>query len=101
MAQAQSRCARATMLASLAGINHQKACMGERWAQLQDQPYPAALSMQVALIVPFMGLGEVVLREKHLTLSPVSLRDIIFKHPGAESGHLSSCSNRLKARHRR
>lgn len=41
--------------------------------------------MQVALIVPFMRLGEVVLREKHLPLSPVSLKDIIFKHPGART----------------
>ena len=37
----------------------------------------------MALIVPFMRLGEVVLREKHLPLSPVSLKDIIFNHPGA------------------
>ncbi len=45
--------------------------------------------MQVALIVPFMRLGEVVLREKHLPLSPVSLKDIIFNHPGACSFNLS------------
>ena len=38
--------------------------------------------MQVALILPFMRLGEVILREKHLPLSPVSLKDIIFNHPG-------------------
>ena len=35
--------------------------------------------------MPFMRLGEVVLREKHLPLSPVSLKDIIFKHPGART----------------
>ena len=38
--------------------------------------------MQVAMILPFMRLGEVILREKHLPLSPVSLKDIIFNHPG-------------------
>ena len=39
--------------------------------------------------MPFMRLGEVVLREKHLPLSPVSLKDIIFNHPGACSLYLS------------
>ena len=34
--------------------------------------------MQVALILPFMRLGEVIMREKHLPLSPVSLKDIHF-----------------------
>ena len=41
-----------------------------------------AACMQVAVILPFMRLGEVILREKHLPLSPVSLKDIIFNHPG-------------------
>lgn len=41
-----------------------------------------ALPVNVALILPFMRLGEVILREKHLPLSPVSLKDIIFNHPG-------------------
>lgn len=38
--------------------------------------------MQVAVILPFMRLGEVILHEKHLPLSPVSLKDILFNHPG-------------------
>ena len=38
--------------------------------------------MQVAMILPFMRLGEVILREKQLPLSPISLKDIIFNHPG-------------------
>ncbi|CAK0783051.1 hypothetical protein CVIRNUC_006246 [Coccomyxa viridis] len=41
-----------------------------------------ALPVNVAMILPFMRLGEVILREKQLPLSPISLKDIIFNHPG-------------------
>jgi hypothetical protein len=48
--------------------------------------------MQVALILPFMRLGEVILQEKHLPLSPVSLKDVIFNHPG-RTVDIAPCSD--------
>lgn len=39
---------------------------------------------QVALVLPFMRFGEVLLDAPQLPWSPVSLKDIIFNHPGVQ-----------------
>lgn len=54
-------------------------CCSERILHLMN----VNLCLQVALILPFMRLGEVILQERQLPLSPISLKDIIFNHPGA------------------
>ncbi|KAK9814836.1 hypothetical protein WJX72_012379 [[Myrmecia] bisecta] len=41
-----------------------------------------AIPFEVALIVPFMRLGEFVLRAERLPLAPVAIKDILFNHPG-------------------
>ena len=38
--------------------------------------------IQVACILPFMRLGEILLGAERLPVAPVAIKDILFKHPG-------------------
>ncbi|CAL8471804.1 g11346 [Coccomyxa elongata] len=41
-----------------------------------------ALPADIALVLPFMRLGEVLLQAPYLPVTPVSIKDIVFNHPG-------------------
>ena len=41
--------------------------------------------MQLALVLPFMRLGELLLGAPYLPITPVSIKDVIWHHQGASA----------------